>query len=161
MAPEADPYSVGMDEILQRLRPMVGTEIGVSEWLTVDQQRIDAFADATGDHQWIHVDPERAASGPFGATIAHGFLTLSLVVALTADVELDVGDPHMGINYGLDRVRFTAPVPSGSDVRARVVLTAVEPVDGGIQVKRTITIERRGEERPAMVAETLSRYLYR
>ncbi len=149
-----------MQDILQRLRPLVGTEIGVSDWLTVDQERIDAFADATDDHQWIHVDPQRAARGPFGTTIAHGFLTLSLTVALTAEVELDVGQPAMGINYGLDRVRFPAPVPSGSRIRARVVLTSVDEAGGGLQVKRTVTIEREGEERPVMVAETLSRYLY-
>lgn len=149
-----------MDDILERLRPLVGTEIGMSDWFTVDQERIDAFADATDDHQWIHVDPHRASTGPFGTTIAHGFLTLSLTVALTAEVELDVGEPAMAINYGLDRVRFTAPVPSGSRIRARVELTSVEPAGEGIQVKRTVTIEREGEERPAMVAETLARYLY-
>lgn len=149
-----------MNDILERLRPLVGTEIGVSEWLTIDQGRIDAFADATEDHQWIHVEPDRAAGGPFGTTIAHGFLTLSLTVALTADIELDVGDPTMGINYGLDRVRFTAPVPSGTRIRARVELTSVEEAGEGLQVKRTVTIEREGEERPAMVAETLSRYVY-
>ena len=149
-----------MDDILERLRPLVGTEIGMSDWFTVDQERIDAFADATDDHQWIHVDPHRASTGPFGTTIAHGFLTLSLTVALTAEVELDVGEPVMAINYGLDRVRFTAPVPSGSRIRARVELTSVEPAGEGIQVKRTVTIEREGEERPAMVAETLARYLY-
>lgn len=149
-----------MQEILERLRPLVGTVIGVSDWLVIEQRRIDAFADATEDHQWIHVDPERAAQGPFGTTIAHGFLTLSLTVALTSGVQLDVGEPKMAINYGLDRVRFTAPVPSGSRIRARVELDTVEEAGGGLHVKRKVTIEREGEERPAMVAETLSRYYY-
>ncbi|HJR91013.1 MAG TPA: MaoC family dehydratase [Acidimicrobiia bacterium] len=149
-----------MQDILDRLSPLVGTEVGVSDWFTVGQDRIDTFADATEDHQWIHVDAERAAQGPFGNTIAHGFLTLSLLVTLTRDVEIDVGQPKAALNYGLDRVRFTAPVPSGSRIRARVELTSVDEVKGGLQVKRTITVEREGEERPAMIAETLSRYLY-
>ncbi|MFP3913914.1 MAG: MaoC family dehydratase [Actinomycetota bacterium] len=149
-----------MQDALQRLQPLVGTEIGVSDWLTVDQDRIDAFADATGDHQWIHVDPERAAQGPFGTTIAHGFLTLSLTVQLLAEVALDVGDPVMSVNYGLDRVRFTGPVPSGSRIRARVELASAEEKGGALQVKRVVTMEREGEERPAMVAEMLSRYYY-
>ena len=149
-----------MQKTLERLQTQVGTEVGVSDWFLVDQERINAFADATNDHQWIHVDPARAAAGPFGTTIAHGFLTLSLVVGLTADIELEVGDPKMSINYGLDRVRFTAPVPSGTRIRARVELASVEEVKGGLQVKRVVTVEREGEERPAMVAETLSRYLY-
>lgn len=149
-----------MDETLSALQDRIGTEVGVSDWLTVDQTRIDAFADATDDHQWIHVDRERAARGPFGTTIAHGFLTLSLVVALTADLELDMGEPKMGINYGLDRVRFISPVPSGSRIRARVRLLAADEVAGGIQLKREVTVEREGEERPAMVAETLARYVY-
>src|SRR5690606_9931665 len=112
------------------------------------------------DHQWIHVDPERAAQGPFGTTIAHGFLTLSLTVALGSDIELDVGEPKMAINYGLDRARFTAPVPVGSRVRARVELAAAEEKGSSLQVKRNITIGREGEERPAMVAEALGRYYY-
>lgn len=149
-----------MQDILQRLQTLVGAEIGVSDWLTIGQDRIDAFADATEDHQWIHVDPERAAEGPFGTTIAHGFLTLSLTVHLLSGIELDVGEPTMAINYGLDRVRFTGPVPSGSRVRARVELTSVSEVGGGLQVKRTVTVEREGEERPAMVAEMLTRYYY-
>lgn len=149
-----------MQDIVARLQALVGTEIGVSDWLAVDQDRIDAFADATGDHQWIHVDPERAARGPFGTTIAHGFLTLSLTVHLLSGLRLDVGDPKMSINYGLDRVRFTGPVPSGSRIRARAQLTSIEEAGGGLHVKRTVTVEREGEDRPAMVAETLSRYYY-
>ncbi|HEX7099221.1 MAG TPA: MaoC family dehydratase [Acidimicrobiia bacterium] len=149
-----------LQDILDRLQPLVGTEIGVSDWFTIDQDRIDAFADATEDHQWIHVDTERAAAGPFGSTIAHGFLTLSLTVALTQSIELDMGEPKMGINYGLDKVRFTAPVPVGSRIRARVQLMDVAEKGDGIQVKRKVTIEREGDERPAMVAETLSLYYY-
>lgn len=149
-----------MQDILQRLQSLEGSEIGVSDWLTVDQERIDAFADATGDHQWIHVDRERATRGPFGTTIAHGFLTLSLTVHLLSGIELDVGEPRMSINYGLDRVRFTAPIPSGSRIRARAGLTSVGEAGGGLQVKRTITVEREGEARPAMVAEALTRYYY-
>jgi len=149
-----------MQETLERLQAQVGTELGLSDWFLIDQERINAFADATEDHQWIHIDHHRAADGPFGTTIAHGFLTLSLVVGLTADIEMDVGEPKMAINYGLDRVRFTAPVPSGTRVRSRVELMSVIEVKGGLQVKRLVTIEREGEERPAMVAETLSRYLY-
>ncbi len=149
-----------MNEILEDLRPLVGTEIGVSDWLTITQERIDAFADVTDDHQWIHVDRQRAARGPFGTTIAHGFLSLSLVVGLTAHLDLDLGQPKMGINYGLDRVRFISPVPSGSRIRARVELVSADEVEGGIQLKRKVTIELEGSDRPAMVAETLARYLY-
>lgn len=137
-----------------------GTELGVSQWFEVDQERISQFADVTLDHQWIHVDTEKAAAGPFGSTIAHGFLTLSLTVALTQGIELDVGEPRMAINYGLDKVRFTAPVPVGSRIRARVELMDVVEKGDGIQVKRKVTIEREGEERPAMAAETLSLYYY-
>lgn len=149
-----------MQEILERLQGLVGTEIGVGNWMVIDQERIDAFADATEDHQWIHVDREQAAQGPFGTTIAHGFLTLSLTVALTSDLELDLGDPKMAINYGLDRVRFTAPVPSGSRVRARVELASAAEAGGALQVKRNVTVEIDGQERPALYAETLSRYYY-
>lgn len=149
-----------MHDVLERLQPLVGTEVGLSDWFLVDQDRIDAFADATEDHQWIHVDAERAAAGPFGSTIAHGFLTLSLLVTLAGEVDLDVGEPSMAINYGLDRVRFTAPVPSGTNIRARIELAGVDEVKGGLQVKRLVTVERQGEERPAMIAEMLSRYVY-
>jgi acyl dehydratase len=139
---------------------LIGTEIGVSDWMEVTQERVDAFADATDDHQWIHVDRERAAMSPFGGTIAHGFLTLSLTVALTDEVPLDVGSPLMGINYGLEKVRFPAPVPVGSRIRARVGLVSVADVDGGIQLNRQVTIEVEGNEKPAMVAETVSRLYY-
>ena len=142
------------------LQPLVDTEIGVSYWLEITQERVDAFADATDDHQWIHVEPEKAAAGPFGGTIAHGFLTLSLTVTLTSQVELDVGSPRMAINYGLEKVRFPAPVPVGSRIRARISLVSVSDVEGGIQVNRQVVIEVEGGEKPAMVAETVSRYYY-
>jgi acyl dehydratase len=139
---------------------LVGTEIGVSDWMEITQERVDAFADATDDHQWIHVDQERAAASPFGGTIAHGFLTLSLTVALTSQVELEAGSPIMAINYGLEKVRFPAPVPVGSRIRARVDLVSVTDVEGGIQLNRQVTIEVEGTEKPAMVAETVSRLYY-
>ncbi|HEX6145560.1 MAG TPA: MaoC family dehydratase [Acidimicrobiia bacterium] len=142
------------------LQHLVGTEIGVSDWIEITQERVDAFADATDDHQWIHVDPVKAAAGPFGGTIAHGFLTLSLTVTLSAQVELDVGTPRMALNYGLEKVRFPAPVPVGSRIRARIGLVSVTDVEGGIQVNRQVVIEVEGAEKPAMVAETVSRYYY-
>ncbi|HVR78252.1 MAG TPA: MaoC family dehydratase [Acidimicrobiia bacterium] len=149
-----------MEEVLQGLRDRVGAELGVSDWIEVTQERVNAFADATDDHQFIHVDPELAAQTPFGGTVAHGYLTLSLVVPLAAQVEMDVGSPRMGINYGLDRVRFPAPVPVGSRIRARVALDAVDEVPGGIHMKRTVTMEIEGGDKPAMVAETLTRLYY-
>jgi acyl dehydratase len=142
----------GVDE----LRAAVGSVVGVSDWVTLDQARIGLFADATEDHQWIHVDEERARQGPFGATIAHGFLTLSLLPMLIAQVyRIDGG--RMGVNYGLDRVRFTAPVPVGSRVRGRVELLDVRDVTGGVQVATRVTVEIDGSERPALVAEWLTR----
>jgi acyl dehydratase len=139
---------------------MVGQHLGVSEWMLIDQERVNKFADATDDHQWIHVDADKAAHGPFGGTIAHGFLTLALTVPLAGQVPLDVGEPKMAINYGLEKVRFPAPVPVGSRVRARVELANVTEAGGGVQVNRTVTIEVEGQEKPAMVAETVSRYYY-
>lgn len=147
-------------EIARNLAEQVGQHLGVSEWMVVDQERVNQFADATDDHQWIHLDAERAAQGPFGGTIAHGFLTLSLTVTLAGQVSLDVGDPKMAINYGLEKVRFPAPVPVGSRIRASVELGDVSEVSGGIQVNRIVTIEVEGQEKPAMVAETVSRYYY-
>ena len=141
---------------LHDLQALVGREIGVSDWISVDQQRIDQFAAATGDHQWIHVDPVRAADGPFGRTIAHGFLTLSLVPEMFATA-FDIADVHMGVNYGLNRVRFTAPVPSGSRVRGHFVLKAYEPIEGGAQLTVEVRVELEGSAKPACVAETLSR----
>jgi acyl dehydratase len=145
---------------LDALMALVGSEIGVSQWEVIDQDRIDAFAGATGDHQWIHVDRERAAQGPFGGTIAHGFLTLSLIPALLADQQLPVPTPRMGINYGLDRTRFITPVPVGSRVRARTRLDEVTEVAGGVQLKRTVTVELEGSDKPALVAETLTRLMW-
>jgi acyl dehydratase len=140
------------------LPDLVGRELGVSEWLTIDQARIDAFADVTGDHQWIHVDPVRAAVGPFGCTVAHGYLTLSLIPALLATA-YGVNGVKQRINYGLDRVRFPAPVKVDSDVRARAVLTALENVAGGADLSISVTVEVRDERRPACVAATRSRFL--
>ncbi|HTP73386.1 MAG TPA: MaoC family dehydratase [Burkholderiaceae bacterium] len=141
---------------LSSLRERIGEELAVGDWVTVDQATIDKFADATGDHQWIHVDPERAKQGPFGATIAHGFLTLSLLPRL-AESALKVDDVRMGVNYGLNRVRFPAPVPSGSRIRARMKLLAYEPIDGGAQLVMEVVMEREGSDKPVCVAETVSR----
>ena len=141
---------------LQELQALVGQEMGVSEWLTVDQARIDLFADATGDHQWIHVDPARAASGPFGATVAHGFLTLSLLPIFSATA-FTVDDVRMGINYGLDRVRFPSPVRVGSQLRGRFVLKSFEPLEGGAQMTVEVTMEIQGGSKPACVALSVSR----
>ncbi|QLY33558.1 MaoC family dehydratase [Nocardia huaxiensis] len=142
----------------EALKAAVGTEIGVSEWITIDQGRIDTFADATDDHQWIHVDAERAAAGPYGKTIAHGFLTLSLIVPMTAQV-LKVSCARMAINYGLDRVRFITPVTVGSRIRGRVTLDTVTDIPGGVQTERTVTVEIEGAAKPACVAVGIARYL--
>jgi len=149
-----------MKQALSDLTALVGTEIGASDWLEITQERVDAFAEATNDHQFIHVNPELAAQTPFGGTIAHGYLTLALVVPLASEVEMPVGNPMMGINYGSDRIRFPAPVPVGSRIRAQVAITDVSEVAGGIQIKRTVTMEIEGQEKPAMVAETLVRLYY-
>ncbi|MFF3555414.1 MaoC family dehydratase [Streptomyces tsukubensis] len=138
----------------------VGEPLGRSDWLEIDQKRIDLFAEATGDHQWIHVDPARAADGPFGTTIAHGYLTLSLLPLLVPQV-LRVTSMKMGLNYGTDKVRFPAPVPVGSRLRAAVTLTRVEAAgDGGVQVTALVTVEREGGEKPVCVAESVSRYYF-
>ncbi|MBN8509664.1 MAG: MaoC family dehydratase [Burkholderiales bacterium] len=141
---------------LHDLQALIGQEIGVSDWITVDQTRIDKFADATGDHQWIHVDPVRAKDGPFGTTVAHGFLTLSLLPEMFQSA-FDVADVRMGINYGLNKVRFTTPVPAGGRVRGRFVLQGYEPIDGGAQLAVTVTMELEGAPKPACIAESLSR----
>jgi acyl dehydratase len=142
----------GLDE----LRAAKGTYVGTGEWLTVDQAQVDLFADATHDHQWIHVDPERARAGPFGAPIAHGLLTLSLLPELVDGVYAVEG-ARMGVNYGFNRVRFTAPVRVGGRVRARVELLDVVDVVGGVQLTTGITVELEGSPRPALVAEWLVR----
>ena len=143
---------------LADLGQLVGREVASSDWLVVTQDRIDAFADATGDHQWIHVDPERArGETPFGATIAHGFLTLSLLSAMMRDA-VTVNGPRMTLNYGLNRVRFVSPVPSGSRVRARIALGRVEDMGDSIQATWSVTVDREGQDKPAMVAEWIVRY---
>ena len=133
-----------------------GEIFGPSSWIEIPQERIDAFAEATDDHQWIHVDPARAASGPFGSTIAHGYLTLSLLPVASYEVIPRQG--RMSINYGLNRVRFPAPVPVGSRVRASFEVGTVEEVDGGAQVTMTATVEREGGTKPVCVAEVVFRY---
>jgi acyl dehydratase len=135
-----------------------GDTFGPSSWLEVTQERIDQFADATGDHQWIHVDPEKAAQGPFGTTIAHGFLTLSLLVKFIDEVRPSSGEFRMGINYGVNRVRFPAPVPVGSKLRAHFEVLEVTDVEGGIQVVTQGTVDREGGEKPVCVAEMVSRH---
>jgi len=135
---------------------LVGKELGPTEWFEVDQERIDLFARATDDPQWIHVDPEKAAEGPFGTTIAHGFLTLSLCVPLMSKT-LSLTGYRMGINYGVNRVRFPAPLPSGSRIRATFTVQSVEEVPGGDQAVVLAIIEREGSEKPVCVAELVSR----
>jgi acyl dehydratase len=142
---------------LEDLRPLVGTELGVSEWVTVDQKRIDTFADATDDHQWIHVDPTRAATGPFGATIAHGYLTLALLIPMWSEI-LTVRSVHTKVNYGLGKVRFPAPVTVGSRVRARARLAGLEEVPGGAQLTVDAIIEREGTDKPVCVAQPIFRF---
>jgi acyl dehydratase len=143
-------------ESVDALRAAVGQHAGYSDWHEITQEQIDLFARATGDFQWIHVDPERAAKGPFGTTIAHGYLTLSLIPKLTSQVSRVEG-VAMVVNYGLNRVRFPSPVPVGSRVRAGVVPKSVEDVPGGVQVISEVTIEREGSEKPCCVAETIAR----
>lgn len=135
----------------------VGQEVAVSPWVEISQDRIDEFAKATGDFQWIHVDQERAKQSPFGSTIAHGFLTLSLLPMMTEST-FTLTDRRMGINYGVNKVRFTSPVPVGSRIRGRFTLTRLDPVDGGVQTTWSVVVEREGSDKPVMVAETLSRH---
>ena len=142
---------------LGELKALVGQEIAVSDWVEITQERINLFADATGDHQWIHLDQERARKeSPYGTTIAHGFLTLSLLPMLlqNAVVMLDV---RMGVNYGTNKVRFPAPVPVGSKLRARVFLMSVDDIEGGAQVVWQVTMEREGSDKPVCVAESITR----
>lgn len=144
---------------IRDLRERIGEEVGVSPWVEISQQRIDTFAKAINDFQWIHVDPARAKDSPFGGTIAHGFLTLSLLSHL-AEQTLSFADRKMGVNYGLNRVRFTSPVPSGSRVRARFTLAKYEPLDGGVQVTWNTVVEIEGAAKPALVAEWIGRHYY-
>ena len=142
---------------LEELRGAVGEEIGVSDWLTIDQERIDLFAEATGDHQWIHVDAEKAAAGPYGKTIAHGYLSLSLIPLLSSQA-MKVHNNRVNVNYGVNKVRFTAPLPVGSRVRGRFLLKSAEAVaDGGFQFAVEVTLEREGSEKPVCIAETVTR----
>jgi acyl dehydratase len=144
---------------IRELGPRVGEELGVSPWVAIPQERIDTFARAIEDYQWIHVEPERAAQSPFGGTIAHGFLTLSLLSHL-AEQTFSFSDRKMGINYGLNRVRFTAPVPSGSRVRARFTLAKYEKLDGGVQVTWNTTVEREGSDKPVLIAQWIGRHYF-
>ena len=142
---------------LAELAALAGQEVAVSDWITVTQHHINLFAEATGDHQWIHVDEERAKAGPFGAPIAHGFLTLSLIPKFF-DNALAVLDTRMGVNYGLNRVRFTGPVPANSRLRARLALLECTPLDGnGYQMTWQVTMEREGADKPVCIAESISR----
>jgi len=140
------------------LLDVVGRSATAASWLTIEQDRIDAFADATDDHQWIHVDPSRAAQGPFGATVAHGYLTLSLVPRLT-DGLVEVGGTDLVVNYGLDRVRFVQPVVVGSRVRASTTIRSAEPTAQGVRAGFTVTIEIEGAGKPALVADTVVLYV--
>ena len=143
---------------LSRLAEHIGQDLGVSDWMTISQAQINTFADATSDHQWIHVDVARAAAEtPFKSTIAHGFLTLSLLSTLLRHT-ITVDGLRLALNYGLNRVRFVSPVPAGARVRARVMLAGVTPVDGGVQAAWGITVEREQQDKPCLVAEWLVRY---
>lgn len=142
---------------VDELRAAVGEQLGYSDWVEIEQKRIDLFAEATGDHQWIHVDPEKAATGPFGTTIAHGYLTLSLLPLFGPQL-IKVEGVKMGVNYGTNKVRFPAPVPVGSRLRATAQITGVEDVAGGVQVAVAFTVEREGGDKPVCVAESVSRY---
>jgi len=140
------------------LSALTGQEVVVSDWTTITQEQVNQFAQATGDHQWIHVDIERAKAGPYGGTIAHGFLTLSLIPAFFIS-SLNIVEKRMGVNYGLNKVRFTAPVPVGSRLRARLKLLSSEPIDqGGVQMTWSVAIEREGLAKPVCIAESLARY---
>ncbi|MEV0238830.1 MaoC family dehydratase [Streptomyces sp. NPDC050674] len=143
----------GLDE----LKKLAGSDLGTSEWIEVTQERIDTFADATGDHQWIHVDPERAKDGPFGAPIAHGYLTLSLFIPLFTEL-LDVQGVTTKVNYGLNKVRFPSPVKAGSRIRLVAKLAEVEEVPGGVQITVEGAIEIEGGTKPAAVLQSLSRF---
>ena len=141
---------------LADLQACVGQPLGSSEWISIEQARIDCFAEATGDTQWIHTDPSRAAAGPYGATIAHGFLTLSLLPALIATA-FEIADVRVAVNYGLNRVRFPAPVLVGSRLRAHLKLLAFDAIAGGAQLSIEVSIEREGTDKPVCVAESLVR----
>jgi acyl dehydratase len=142
---------------LSELQALTGSILGTSEWQTVDQARIDQFAAVTGDEQWIHIDPVRAAAGPFGSTVAHGYLTLSLVPVMVRTA-FKIGDVRMSVNYGLNRVRFPAPVPVGSRLRGHFKLLSFESIPGGAQLVVEVTTEREGHSKPVCVAESVARH---
>jgi acyl dehydratase len=144
---------------IRDLERRVGEEIAVSPWVDMPQERIDLFAKATEDFQWIHVDRERAKRSEFGTTIAHGYLTLSMLPKLIEST-FEFSDRKMGVNYGLNKVRFTAPVPAGAKIRGRFTLAKYEKLDGGVQTTWSVTVEREGGDKPAMVAETISRHYF-
>jgi len=144
---------------LRDLESRVGEEVGVSPWVEISQERIDLFARATDDFQWIHVDPARAKNSPYGGAIAHGFLTLSMLPKLSEST-FEFSDRKMGVNYGLNKVRFTAPVPAGARIRGRFLLTKYEKLDGGVQVTWSVTIEREGGDKPVCVAEAIGRHFF-
>ena len=145
---------------LRDLESKIGQEVGVSPWVEILQERIDKFAEATGDFQWIHVDPKRAKDSPFGGTIAHGYLTLSMLPRL-AESTFEFSDRKMGVNYGLNKVRFTAPVPSGAKIRGRFTLAKYEKIEGnGVQTTWNAVIEREGGDKPVCVAESIGRHFF-
>lgn len=144
-------------QTLSELAACTGQEVAVSDWITITQQQVNLFAEATGDHQWIHVDPEKARAGPFGGPIAHGFLTLSLLPRFF-ESSFEITGSRMGVNYGLNKVRFTAPVPVGSRLRARMKLLAAEPIEpGGMQMIWEVTVECEGQAKPVCIAESIVR----
>ncbi len=144
---------------LRELESRIGQEVGVSPWVAMPQERIDLFAKATEDFQWIHVDRERARNSPFGTTIAHGYLTLSMLPKL-AESTFEFSDRKMGVNYGLNKVRFTAPVPAGAKIRGRFTLQKYEKLEGGVQVTWSVTVERDGGDKPVMIAEAIGRHFF-
>ena len=144
---------------LRELESRVGEEVGVSPWVDMPQERIDLFAKATEDFQWIHVDRERGKASPFGSTIAHGFLTLSMLPKLSEST-FEFSDRKMGVNYGLNKVRFTAPVPAGARIRGRFTLAKYEKIDGGVQVTWKVTMEREGGDKPVCIAESIGRHFF-
>ena len=144
---------------LRSLESRVGEEVGVSPWVEMPQERIDLFARATEDFQWIHVDPQRAKDSPYGGTIAHGYLTLSMLPKL-AESTFEFSDRKMGVNYGLNKVRFTSPVPAGAKIRGHFTLAGYEKIGGGVQVTWSVSVEREGGDKPVMVAEAIGRHFF-
>jgi acyl dehydratase len=144
-------------DTVEELRGLVGADLGSSNWVEIDQARIDTFADATEDHQWIHVDPERAQAGPFGTPVAHGYLTLSLLIPMWSEI-LDVKEVTSRVNYGLGKVRFPAPVPVNSKIRMKATLVSVEDVPGGVQLTIDAVLEREGGDKPVCVAQPIFRF---